>query len=226
MSDEMQTRLNNLALKIKTWIVRAQQLQSVIDKTKAGKSPSKADLKFLDDLEISLSVGEDATGISDDTDSLNYSAITTAQIFGIARPTIYKWTKFRGCPQEAPGRWNVAKVFDWWKKNIMTEELERMDETLASIQRKYWKHKAGREAIKEKHEEGKLIPKPKVMEILANRDALFVQGLENYAFSLPPLLEGRTQMEMRELIKNENKILRLAFLGQNKKKKTEVKAKT
>lgn len=130
--------------------------------------------------------------------NLILSTKETAEFFGTTSKTILEWKK-AGCPQVKKGKWDLKQVFDWWKENIIADPGSD-DESLAEARRRYWSAKAGNEELKQQQTRGDLISWDSVTSEWAKRVAEYKSGCFNLVNSLPPLLEGKTQAEMRSII--------------------------
>jgi len=132
-------------------------------------------------------------------DELILGTSDVAKFFDTTSKTILKW-KEAGCPQVKRGQWNLKDVFIWWRENIATDPGSEEDETLAEARRRYWAAKAGNEELKEQQTKGELISKDDVVKQWSQRMAEFKNGCFNLVSALPPLLEGKSQSEMRQII--------------------------
>jgi len=133
--------------------------------------------------------------------------LSTKQVtdfFGITRNTLSKWSK-AGCPQVARGKWDLKQVFDWWWQEIASEKAaqESGDESMSEARRLYWWEKYQGEKIDNEQRRGRLIPKENVVREWAFRVAQVTEGLSAFAKRLPPLLEGKSQKEIQQILEDE-----------------------
>ena len=126
-----------------------------------------------------------------------------ADFFGVTPRSLQRWAA-HGCPKVGYGRWDLKQVFVWWQDNIERGD----DSSLAEVKRRYWQSKAAIEQIKAKQIRGTLITKSKMINDMAEMARALINALTIYEDRLPPQLEGKTKIEMREIIHEENKILR------------------
>jgi hypothetical protein len=122
-----------------------------------------------------------------------------AAFFGVTRQAVGKWVD-AGCPKLDRGRFNLKDVHGWWLLNIYAERAANDDEGLAEAKRRYWTAKADRETMAANTQKKDLIHKDEIYTQWAGRMAEYKSGLFYFVDSLPPLLEGKTQPEMRKLI--------------------------
>ena len=122
--------------------------------------------------------------------------------FGVAQTTTSLW-KSNGCPNAGHGKWNLKEVFDWWQDNIMSSKVDDKDSTLSAVKLDYWRSKAEWEQIKVDKEKEELIPRKAIATMWATRLSEVSNGLQSLSMRLPPLLEGKSQPEMRTIIDNE-----------------------
>lgn len=133
-----------------------------------------------------------------------------ADLFGVTTMAVGLWVK-KGCPKLGRGQWDVKEVFEWWLANIYQSPgggAEDNDESMLEAKRLYWSAKAEGERIKVEQTKANLIPKKDIANEWAWRMSEVTNGLNALAMRLPPLLEGKTQVEMREVIDKEQWVLR------------------
>lgn len=133
-----------------------------------------------------------------------------AELFGVTTMAVGLWVK-KGCPKIGRGQWDVKEVLDWWIVNIYQAPgggAEADDESMLEAKRQYWTAKAEGERIKVEQTKGNLIPKKDIASEWSWRMAEVCNGLQSLAMRLPPLLEGKTPIQMREIIDKEQWSLR------------------
>jgi phage terminase Nu1 subunit (DNA packaging protein) len=126
-----------------------------------------------------------------------------AEFFDVTRKTMADWRK-AGCPQISRGKWDLKQVHAWWWDNIAMSRAESQsrDDSLSEAKRKYWWEKARAEKTKNEQLAGSLIRENRVATEWAKRAAEFKAGCFHLVDMLPPLLEGKSQPEMRALIED------------------------
>ena len=124
-----------------------------------------------------------------------------AKFFEVTKKTVAQWRK-AGCPQVKRGKWNLKEVFDWWWRNIGQDraEQESSDESLNEAKRLTQWEKYRNERMKNEQLEGELISKDEVYKEWSKRMMEFKNACFNLETALPPLLEGKSQAEMRKII--------------------------
>ena len=130
------------------------------------------------------------------------NATETAAFFNVSRQTIYDWTK-AGLPKIGRGKYDLKAAFEWYTENILLDRTPSEDEDLTSAKRRYWQSKADMEALKVGREKEELIPVKEIQKKWADRAAEYKNGCFNLVYSLPPLLEGKPQSEIREVIEKQ-----------------------
>ncbi len=79
-----------------------------------------------------------------------------ANFFNVSERNIQKWID-AGCPKRGRGDYDLKKVFDWWRDNIL-----RSKESLLDVKKSFWVAKTIREELRAQQEKGELIPKSEV----------------------------------------------------------------
>ncbi len=122
-----------------------------------------------------------------------------ASFFDVSRQAIDRWVA-AGCPKIGRGRFDLKAVHKWWIENIHAERSAADDEQLSEAKRRYWSSKADSEKLKVLKERKELIALDDVHRHWAGRVAEYKSGTFNLVDSLPPLLEGKPQPEMRKVV--------------------------
>jgi len=124
-----------------------------------------------------------------------------AAFFQISRKQVAEWRK-NGCPQVKRGRWNLKEVFDWWWENMASDRAAQQggDESMNEAKRIYWWEKAKKEQFQNEQLAENLIPRETIESEWAKRAAEYKAGCFELENSLPPLLEGKSQGEMRRVV--------------------------
>jgi hypothetical protein len=127
-----------------------------------------------------------------------------AAFFGVTQMTLTNWGK-GGLPKLARGRYELKACFDWWLENI--QEPKAQTTTARDANERYWQAKADNEEIKRDQARGDLLPVAEIMPEWAARVGEVKQGLLSLKTQLPPVLEGKTRNEIRDLIEKYAKAL-------------------
>lgn len=135
---------------------------------------------------------------------MQVSTADLCKIFRVTAPTIGRWVQI-GCPKLKRGVFLVSDVLYWWAENIYEAKLEteEKDESLKNARQRYWKAKAEKEEINIAQLKSELIPKKKLADLWGSRVVEVKQGLLNLADRLPPILESKTQPEIRAIVHKE-----------------------
>ena len=137
---------------------------------------------------------------------------TTAQLadlLGVDSPYLTRW-KPLGIQDAVVSRnmWDVKKALSWWLEN-MHKPGNQVDSPTMQVERlRYEKSRADKMEVQVAMLKGEVIPKEQIHQDWAARMAIIVNGLTVYQDRLPPLLEGKTKAQMRDIIKTENNRLR------------------
>jgi|GEM_PF-1176015 len=155
--------------------------------------------KYFTDEEV-----EDSDFEADPANPLIVSTKYIAHFFGVTSKCVSNDWRKAGCPQVKHGTWDLKAVFDWWWENIAAEKAAKMggDESINEAKRQYWWSKAEEGQIKVSQAREDLIDKDRVQKQWAQRMAEFKNACYGLINSLPPLLEGKSQAEMRKIIEN------------------------
>ena len=133
--------------------------------------------------------------------------VTTSQasaFFGVTAKCFgHDWAK-AGMPKISQGKFNLKACFDWWWENIASERAAKQggDESMNEAKRQYWWSMAEAGQIKVKTAKEDLITRDDVYRQWAQRMAEYKNGCYGIINALPPLLEGRSQSEMRKVIED------------------------
>ena len=126
------------------------------------------------------------------------------EIFDISPKTLSRWSQ-AGCPKLKKDQWNMGAVLLWWTENIYEPRLEteEKDESLKNARQRYWRARAEKEEISISQLKSELIPKKKLADLWGARVVEVRQGLLNLSDRLPPILEAKTQPEIRAVVHKE-----------------------
>lgn len=124
---------------------------------------------------------------------------TVARFFGVTARQVQNWVKQKGCPRLKHGLYDLKAVHTWWFEEILGVDSREIEDAKL----KYWKWKAEGEKVRVEQAKEDLIPIEQIAEAWAWRMAEVTTGLQSLASRLPPLLEGKTQGDMRAVIEAE-----------------------
>ncbi|MBF0410940.1 MAG: hypothetical protein HQM10_26585 [Candidatus Riflebacteria bacterium] len=135
----------------------------------------------------------------------HFSTDELSSLFGVTRKCISDWCA-KGMPKVKYGVYDLQVVFPWWQDNIGSNEEDR-DETLLQAKRQYWMAKAESERLKVDKEKENLFPKSEILQEWVGRVGEIKAGLRSLEVRLPPVLEGKNQEEMGDIIEKETWLL-------------------
>ena len=136
--------------------------------------------------------------------------LTTSEIMDVfdvgSSGTLSKWKEF-GAKEACISRnkWDLKEFFNWFLENIYTAFDP---ETFKEDRLRYEKARADKMEIQVALMKGEVKPLEDIHREWAARAAIYVNGLTVNQDRLPPILEGKSRNEMRQIIKNENYRLR------------------
>lgn len=149
---------------------------------------------------------------SNDNSTIIASSKQVAAFFEVTQSALRNW-KGRGCPNAGHNHWDLKAVNAWFIDNIFESRMETSDPELAASKRKYWASKAQRESLRAAEEERSLISVPEILELYGSLMGRFKNGLLNFSSRLPPVLSGKSQVEMIGNVKSECCLLLSGFVG-------------
>jgi len=125
-----------------------------------------------------------------------------ADFFNVSIRTVQSWGRI-GCPKVGQGKWNLKDVFSWWFKNIAQDRIEAGSDgaEMQAVKLRYWTEKANFEEIRNKKELEELMPKAEIADAWAWRVSEVKHGLMGLAYRLPPLISGKAEREVRDIVK-------------------------
>ncbi len=126
------------------------------------------------------------------------------EIFDISPKTLSRWGR-SGCPKLKKDQWDLQTIVEWWAENIYEARIEReeKDESLKEARQRYWRAKAEKEEINVSLIKGEFIPKKKLADLWGARVIEVRQGLLNLSDRLSPVLIGKSQPEIKEIVHKE-----------------------
>jgi phage terminase Nu1 subunit (DNA packaging protein) len=140
--------------------------------------------------------------------SLYVSTSFLAQLFGKTDRTISSWAKDRGMPKIKHGLFDLKAVLAWWLQEVYESEAEASNEDIQAVKLEYWKWKTENEKMKAQQTSGELVALSDISLASGTRAVEFTRGLEFLEHRLPPLLHGKTALEMRPIIRKETRAIR------------------
>jgi hypothetical protein len=198
-NQRLQRRIADIAASFKAYLDLTQK-----DKTKVTKGDQRRVKELEKELRLVLEP-EERTDLTVDVHSI-------AKFFGITTRAVQMWVQ-RGCPKLKHGMYDLQAVFKWWVEMFAKgEESAAIEE----VKLDYWRWKATNERIKAETAQGQLVPKGEIAMMWAARMGEVVAGLQAFTYRLPPLLEGKSQIEMLQIIKEEQWLLRDNFCREGK----------
>jgi phage terminase Nu1 subunit (DNA packaging protein) len=131
-----------------------------------------------------------------------YDTPTVADFFGVSSRALQLWGQ-AGCPKAGRGRWDLRAVFNWYIQNIVQDRIESGADDVAMKEAKlrYWNEKATFEEIRNKKELGELMPKAEIAVEWVARVIEVKNGLMGLAYRLPPLISGKADRDVRDIVK-------------------------
>ena len=173
------------------YIVLEDAIRDQLDQESSTKQQSQSDLVVLQTMQI-------------------------CALFGVDKSTLTRW-KPLGADEAFLGRnqWSAKKLFTWWLDNIYQAGIEN-EPTLQAERLRYERARADRMEIEVAQKKELLISKEEVSKGWAWRLSEIVSGLDQYRDRLPPVLEGKSKAEMRQVIEKENWHLRDNYCREGK----------
>ncbi|MFC1827760.1 hypothetical protein ACFLZQ_07525 [Thermodesulfobacteriota bacterium] len=141
---------------------------------------------------------------------LTVSSAACSGLFSIKQATLRSW-KAKGCPSAGHNQWFLPNVIEWWQNNLLESKQEDFDNSLAEIKRNYWRHRSRREKVKADEAEEQVLPLSELGEEWCCRAGVYRAGLLSFSSRLPPLLIGKKQLQMREILHKESCLLLAAL---------------
>lgn len=129
---------------------------------------------------------------------------SAAELFEVTPKAVIDWEKKAGVEKKSfrvsHGIYHIKKLLAWWLENIHESKQETKGEK--DSRERYWHAKADQAEIDVAIKRKELFPKEEIAIEWAKRISEIRQGLLSLPVKLPPLLEGKTQVEMRPQIKD------------------------
>lgn len=173
-------------------------INNIIQKLKAGKTATTAELKLIEEYDESQREAEESERSPSSKVPL-FTRPQIAKLFNVNPKTVNEWVKV-GMPKSAYGRYDIFLIMEWWQENI-NKDPENAE--TADARGRYWNAKADEAEIKVAEIRGNLIDKSTVVSEWGKRAGELKQSLMALPMSLPPVLEGKDIKTMRDLIRAE-----------------------
>ena len=207
MTDPDVTKLLNIGKS-----ATAKAYQTILQKIAAGEKLSMGELKTKKALEKDLEAMQAKEEIKKDGKEKQHAVVSTKTlcgIFGLFPSQTSLWKRDEGADVAAVGhnKWDATLFLEWWLENKYNI-LDPNDPDVREYHRRWEKARAEKIELQVAMLKGEVMPKEQIHQDWAARMAIIVNGLTVYQDRLPPLLEGKTKAQMRDIIKTENNRLR------------------
>lgn len=189
-----------------TWKAKAASAAAIVRKVQAGKAATRAELALLEEVDGEQQAPTDGVVIRDAVRLLVGTKVVKL-FFGVTDQTISNWCR-ANMPKVAPGVYDLIACFAWWDRTMNSGDETG---TTKKSKERYWCAKADREEIDRDRARDDLIPRVDVGRAWSWRVSEVSAGLKALATRLPPMLEGKTQPDMREIINAEVRQLRESY---------------
>lgn len=129
---------------------------------------------------------------------------SAAELLGTTVKTIIEWEKKAGAEKKSfrvsHGIYHLKKLHTWWLENIYESKQETSGEK--DSRERYWAAKADKEEFDVAERRQELFPKADILSEWVKRIAEIRQGLLSLPVKLAPLVDGKSQDEIRSTIKD------------------------
>ena len=146
--------------------------------------------------------------------ALLVNTATGALFFEVSASYVRQWGE-AGCPKHSRGVWNLYDVKKWYNENIDSRISEEEDD-LTSLKKKLLMEKIRVEAVKADTLEEKTLPRSEIGEQWSWRSSIYRDGVLAIAKRVPALLVGKSQLEMRSILKKEGSTVLAAVFKDHK----------
>lgn len=123
-----------------------------------------------------------------------------SEIFSVTDRAVRLWSD-KGCPKVGHGQWDLKEVLNWWLENLY--QAENDSEELAKAKLEYWQAKARTEKVKADLAEESTMKIEDFKQAWAWRVAEMSNGLGALPLRLTPLLVGKSEKEINNLLESE-----------------------
>lgn len=139
------------------------------------------------------------------------STLALAELFGVSDRTIRNYCD-DGLPKISNGKFNLLEAFAWWQENMNKPTSDKEEKA----RERYWSAKADREELSVKKLQESVLDKADLDVVWTNRVIEVVKGLESQETILPTILENKKAPEIRKIIADYNRKLRLNYARDGK----------
>lgn len=167
---------------------RKRLFQNLLKKLNDGKTLTANERRQYDELSDAFTEQPPSSA----GDPLDVPRGVAANFFSVTAQTIQNWVD-KGMPKLSRGLYNLKECFKWWAINIDGGGTEEMD----AHKTRYWKEKADEAEISNQTTRGELISRADVVREWVWRISELRTGLRAWASRLPPILEGKSAIELR-----------------------------
>jgi hypothetical protein len=153
------------------------------------------------------------------TDIEKVSRNIIAHVLGVKPPTISSWVSAEGCPRNPDKTYNIRTVVSWYSDRIEDSVRKKQSGLPQNVSEeggewldKYRKEKALIARLDRLEREKELMPIEDVHLEWATRVSVVTHGLELLIDRLPPLIEGKTRIDIAKILKQEVYDFRKSFV--------------
>ena len=189
-------------------IAKIKLYQGFSKRIAKGEQLTPAELKLFKELETEFE-SELNGEVKDDIVETYDKAL---EYLGVSRRTLHVHLRKGTFKQNPDGSFKKSELdtyLDKYKKQSDKSDTTEVKKGRADLRLKI--ARARREELLVSELQGNLMSRDDIISVWCKRVAVVTSGLEAFADRLPPLLEGKTRHEMREILKNEVWELRNAY---------------
>lgn len=134
---------------------------------------------------------------------VNLLGIQVAKAFGVVPKTVTRWSQ-TGCPRNPDGTYDLKKVIEWAIDRAKTEagDIPESEESQRWLT-EYRKERALIARLERKKMEGSLISHEDFKKAWVWRISEVSHGLGSLPLRLAPLVAGKSELEIRNIIDSE-----------------------
>ncbi len=146
--------------------------------------------------------------------------------FSVHASTVSRWVSRDGCPRNPDGSYSLKDVITWFldRNDLETEAVNESKESQKWLG-EFRKERALMVRLERKEMEGGLISKKQSEEKWAQRMAAMFSGLDLFENRLPPVLVGKTERKIAEILGKAVWEMRSVYSGERVDDKKDRKAK-
>ena len=131
-----------------------------------------------------------------------------ANFFNVSDRAVRLWSE-RGCPKLRYGQWDLNEVHAWWLENIY--QAENDDDVVRQAKGSYWAAKARVEMVKADVADGTVIKIEDFKQAWVWRVSEMSNGLGALPMRVAPLLAGKNEEAIRDILDAEIRKIRDTF---------------